>query len=164
LELAERFSPCKEFVDVASTDTTETLRRRTENFSSRYELRFSIDDFPNHAPVRDRRWSRYFDATAYGELVRAELFRRRSLTIRAMEIVAGDALMIAHRLYYVTSVLAESSRVVLDVVDRIAPRCFPRMNLNDSMARNTAFATSLRREYQPRELVAVARSVRLAGR
>jgi len=124
-------------------------------------LRFSADDFPNSAPVADRRWTGYFDAVAYGELVRAELFRRRKQTIRASEIVAGDAVVIARRLYTVASVTVESTHVLADLVDPLAPRCFPKMNLEDSLARNTAFSTAMRCEYQARQLVTVERLVRL---
>lgn len=152
----------KQFVDVAPTDTSETLRRRTENFSARYELRFRTDDFPNTAPLADRRWARYFDAVAYGELVRAELFRRRRTTVLATEIVPGDALLLDHRLYLVTSVAGESTRVTLDVADPLAPRCFPKMNLEDSLERNAAFSVAMRCEFQPRRLVTVERLVRLA--
>lgn len=152
----------KQFVLVVATDTTETLRRRTENFSARYELRFNAEDFPRSAPLADRRWMRYFDAVAYGDLVRTELFRRRRLTIRASEIAVGDGVVIDQRLYTVAGVAGESTRVVVDLADALAPRCFPKMNLEDSLERNGAFSVAVRCEYQPRSLVAVERLVRLA--
>jgi hypothetical protein len=36
------------------------------------------------------------------------------------------------------------------------------MNLEDSLERNSAFSVAMRREFQPRQLVAVERLVRLA--
>jgi len=153
--------PSKQFVAVVLTDTTETLRRRTENFSARYELRFSAADFPNTAPIADRRWTRYFDAVAYSDLVRAELFRRRTLTIRATEIAVGDGVVVDHRLYTVASIGAESTRVVVDLADVIAPRCFPKMNLEDSLERNTVFSVVMRCEKKTRSLVTVERLAKL---
>jgi hypothetical protein len=152
----------KQFVVVGPTDTTETLRRKTENFSARYELRFNTVDFPNSAPLADRRWARYFDAVMYGELMRAELFRRRRTTIRATEIAVGDGVVVDGRLYTVAAVAGESTRVVVDFADPLAARCFPKMNLEDSLERNSAFSVAMRREFQPRQLVAVERLVRLA--
>lgn len=145
------------FVDVAPTDTTETLRRRTDNFSARYELRFSPNDFPRNAPPAVGEWARYFDGAAYNDFVRDELLRRRRMTVRAMELRVGDAVVIGERLYVVATLAAETTRVVVDLVDRLAPRCFPKMNLEDTMERNTAFAITIRYEYQPRELVTIAR-------
>lgn len=89
------------------------------------------------------------------------MFRRRRQTIRASEIVAGDGVVIDQRLYTVASVTTESTRVIADLIDPLAPRCFPKMNLEDSLERNTAFSTAMRCEYQVRQLVTIERLVRL---
>ena len=152
-------SPAKRFIDVAPSDTLETLRRRTSNFSAEYEIRFNRDDYPRATALSDRRWARYFDRASYEVKMRAELLRRKPLAIRATEIAVGDALPIGERLYEVQQVSGDIMCVVLDLVDDLAPRCFPKMNFDDSMERNAAFATAIRREYQPRALVQVARRV-----
>lgn len=152
-------SPAKRFIDVVPSDTMETLRRRTANFSAEYEIRFNRDDYPRTTALSDRRWARYFDRASYEVWMRKELLSRKPMAIRATEIAVGDALPIDGRLYEVRHVSSDIMSVTVDLVDELAPKCFPKMNFPDSMERNAAFATAIRREFQPRALVQVARRV-----